>query len=138
MFMFGCAEGKTRGVKILYDTGCSDLLLKDGVPGHELEGVKVQQGPFAIGAVGGVQVMAKDAWMVKCKMADGGCHVLEGLSVDKVTSIFPTVRLSDAVIAVKSSKPTDRVLQNVRIPDEVGGEVDIFFWESSTLPYSQY
>ena len=32
IFMFGSAEGKTRGVKILYDTGCSDLLMKDGVP----------------------------------------------------------------------------------------------------------
>ena len=62
MFMFGSAEGKTRGVKILYDTGCSDLLMKDGVPGQELEGVRVQQGPFTIGAVGGVQVIARDAW----------------------------------------------------------------------------
>ena len=53
--------------------------MKDGVPGQELEGVRVQQGPFTIGAVGGVQVMAKDAWMVKIKMIDGGCHVLEGL-----------------------------------------------------------
>ena len=125
MFMFGSAEGKTRDIKILYDTGCSDLLMKDDVPGVQLEGVKVQQGPFAIGAVGGVQVMANDAWMVKVKMSDGACHVLEGLSVDRVTSNFPTVQLSDAVKAVKASKPQDKEIQNVKIPDVVGGEVDI-------------
>ena len=125
MFMFGSAEGKKRRIRILYDTGCSDLLMKDGVPGVELEGIKVQQGPFVIGAVGGVQVMAMDAWMVKVKMMDGGCHVLEGLSVNKVTSDFPKVDLTQAINAVKSSKPEDKTLQNVKIPSEVGGEVDI-------------
>ena len=38
LFMFGTAEGKTRGVKILYDSGCSDLLMKNGVPGVQLKG----------------------------------------------------------------------------------------------------
>ena len=125
MFMFRSAEGKTRPVKILYDTGCSDLLMKDSVPGVELQGVKVKQGPFAIGAVGGVEVMAKDAWMVKVKMSDGGCHVLEGLSIERVTSDFPTVQLSEAVKAVKASKLNDKLIQNVKVPDEVGGEVDL-------------
>ena len=31
MFMFGTAEGKSRAVKILYDSGCSDLLMKHGL-----------------------------------------------------------------------------------------------------------
>ena len=61
MFMFGCAEGKTRPVPMLYDSGCSDLLLKEGIPGKELEGVKVANGPFVIGAVGDMKVMARDA-----------------------------------------------------------------------------
>ena len=39
MFMFGYAEGKTRPVLMMYDTGCSDLLLKEGVPGKEIPGV---------------------------------------------------------------------------------------------------
>ena len=125
MFMFGTAEGRSRAVKILYDSGCSDLLMKHGVPGHELEGVKVQQGPFVIGAVAGVQVMARDAWMVKMKMLDGCCQVLEGLTVDQVTTEFPIVNLTEAVNAVKTDKPSDKALQNVRLPDEVGGEVDV-------------
>ena len=63
--------------------------------------------------------------MVKIKMIDGGCHVLEGLSVDKVTTEFPKVKLSEAVSAVKASKPCDKILQKVKLPAEVGGEVDI-------------
>ena len=59
------------------------------------------------------------------KMIDGGCHVLEGLSVDNVTTEFPKVKLSEAVSAVKASKPCDKLLQKVRLPAEVGGEVDI-------------
>ena len=70
MFMFGCAEGKTRAISMLYDSGCSDLLMKEGVPGKELEGVKVAHGPFVIGAVGDMKVVARDAWMVKSKMKD--------------------------------------------------------------------
>ena len=125
LFMFGSAEGKTRSVCILYDGGCSDCLMDDSVPGKELEGVKVAQGPFPIGAVGGIQIMAKDAWMVKIKMFDGSCQVLEGLSVEKVTSEFPEVDLNEAVREVKASKPKDTLLQSVSIPQKVGGKVDI-------------
>ena len=57
--------------------------------------------------------MARDTWMVKLRMSDGGCHVLEGLSVDKVTSEFPIIKLTGAVKAVKNSKPGDKVIQNV-------------------------
>ena len=106
MFMFGCVEGKTRPLNSMYDTGCSDLLMKDGVPGKELEGVRVAHGPFTIGAVGDSKVMARDAWMVKCKMIDGSCQILEGLTVDRVTSSFPTVSLIEAVTAVKSDQPS--------------------------------
>ena len=125
LFMFGSAEGKTRSVCFLYDGGCSDCLMDESVPGKELEGVKVAQGPFPIGAVGGIQVMAKDAWMVKIKMVDGSCQILEGLSVEKVTSEFPEVDLNEAVKEVKASKPKDTLLQNVSIPQKVGGKVDI-------------
>ena len=123
--MFGSAEGKKRSVCILYDGGCSDCLMHESIPGKELEGVKVAQGPFVIGAVGGVKVMAQDAWMVKINMMDGSCQVLEGLSVEKVTSEFPEVNLTEAVKVVKASKPKDTVLQAVKIPDKVGGNVDI-------------
>ena len=98
----------------MYDSGCSDLLIKHGVPGKELEGLKVAHGPFVIGAVGDKKVMTRDAWMVKCQMSDGSCQIMEGLSVDKVTSCFPMVSLDDAVKAVKSDQPGNRVLQNVR------------------------
>ena len=39
--------------------------------------------------------------------------MLEGLSVDKVTSEFPIIKLTGAVKAVKNSKPGDKVIQNV-------------------------
>ena len=114
--MFGSAEGKTRPVNILYDIGCSDCLINVSVPGKELDGVKVAHGPFSIGAVGGTQVLAQDAWMVKIKMLDGSYQILEGLTVQKVTAEFPVIDVTEAVKAVKDSKPSDKLLQSVRIP----------------------
>ena len=125
MFMFGYAEGKTRPINIMYDSGCSDLLLKEGVPGKELEGIRVASGPFVIGAVGGVKLMANAAWMVKCKMFDGVSQVLEGLSVNQVTSDFPNVCLDEAIAAIKGDDKQNKLLQNAKVPNKVGGQVDI-------------
>ena len=69
--------------------------------------------------------MAMDAWMVKIKMMDGSCQVLEGLSVEKVTAEFPEISIKAAVNEVKTSKPKDTQLQNIKVPDKVGGNVDI-------------
>ena len=69
--------------------------------------------------------MAKDAWMVKIKMMDGSCQVLEGLSVEKVTTEFPEISIKAAVNEVKSSKPKGTQLQSIKVPDKVGGNVDI-------------
>ena len=125
MFMFGSAEGKTRSVNILYDSGCSDCLMDKEVPETgECEGVKVAHGPFSIGAIAGVQVMAKDAWMLKLKMADGSVQLLEGLSVDRVTSDFPRINLTVATKAVKADQPKNKLLQSVIVPDWAGGHVD--------------
>ena len=126
MFMFGAAEGKSRPVNILYDSGCSDCLMDKAVPeGGECEGVKVAQGPFIIGAIAGVQVRARDAWMIKVKMADSSVQILEGLSVDRVTSDFPSIKLVEATKVVKDSQPEDKLLQNVKVPAWAGGHVDI-------------
>ena len=79
--------------------------MRSDVPENELTGVKTAQGPFTIGAVGGVQVMARDAWMVKVKMTDGPQEVIECLTVDRVTSDFPRIDLTEATTAIKSSAP---------------------------------
>ena len=52
--MFEVAEGKSRPINILYDSGCSDCQMDKAVPeGGECEGVKLAQGPFSIGAIAG-------------------------------------------------------------------------------------
>ena len=125
MFMFGACEGKNHALNCLYDGGCSDCLMRSDVPENELIGVKTAQGPFPIGAVGGVQVMARDAWMVKVKMTDGPQEVIECLTVDRVTSDFPRIDLTEATTAIKSSAPQNEVLQNVKAPTWAGGQVHI-------------
>ena len=125
MFMFGACEGKNHALNCLYDGGCSDCLMRSDVPENELTGVKTAQGPFPIGAVGGVQVMARDAWMVKVKMTDGPQEVIECLTVDRVTSDFPRIDLTEATTAIKASAPQNKVLQNVKAPTLAGGQVHI-------------
>ena len=69
--------------------------------------------------------MVQDALIVKIKMIDGSCQILEGLSVEKVTSEFPEVSVTEAVKEVKANKPKDTQLQSVKVADNVGGNMGI-------------
>ena len=64
-------------------------LMHESAPGKELQGIKAAESPFRLKALGGVQHIATDAWMMKDENMDGSCQVLEKLSVWKITTEFP-------------------------------------------------
>ena len=63
--------------------------------------------------------------MIKVKMTDGPQEVIECLTVDRVTSDFPRIDLTEATTAIKASAPQNKVLQNVKAPTLAGGQVHI-------------
>ena len=79
LFMLGLAQGRTRQLLHLYDTGCGSVLFKSGVPEKELRGCVLKtKGPFNVGAVGGTSVKVNDEFMVSMSLVDETRQIMEG------------------------------------------------------------
>ena len=58
-------------------------------------------------------------------MASGMREILLGLTVDRITGTFPQIKLAEAERDLKSDQPDLKELQDLKVPDSVGGEVDV-------------
>ena len=125
MFMFFGANGRTRPLNTFIDNGCSHAVFNKLIPGQELKGQLIQNGPFDIGGVGGAKVMAHGEWVCSMDRLDGRKQLVQGLTVDKVTSTFPLIDISEAVKEVQNNDPNNRLLQDCKLPQSIGGAVDI-------------
>ena len=101
LFLFSYAEGKTRPVTVFYDSGCSHVVFKHGVPGVELEGVKNKQGPLDLKAVGNTTLTVREEWTCLLSKTNGSKQIVQGVSMDKITTTFPMIDVSKAVAEVK-------------------------------------
>ena len=124
LFMFSSTPGRYGDSQIFYDTGNSHVLFKTGTP-ENLYGVKTRDGPFALGAVGDTTVWGGDEWACQPMTTRGHREILIGVCVPKITSNFPRVNLREAAAEIKASAPNNRELQNLCVPDYVGGECHI-------------
>ena len=125
LFLFSCAVGKTRSIKIFYDGGCSHVVIKDEIPDKELPGTMTKKGPLQINGVGNTKITVGDEWSCLLDLVDGTKQTIQGVTVDKITSKFPRIKLKEATAEIKASDPNNRKLQKLRVPDEVGGDADI-------------
>ena len=123
--MFQGVEGKTKSTKWFYDSGCSSICMKTFIPLTEYDSTLLQRGPFNIGGVGGLKVMANDEYLISVKRFDGRMQHFQGVTMDTITTEFPQVNLEKATCEVKQSDPTNIALQNCSVPPSVGGEVDV-------------
>ena len=101
------------------------VVFREGVPNEELVVVMTKKGPLTISGVGDTNVRVNDEWACLLDRADGCKQVVQGVTVDKITSRFPVVNLTEAVKEVKADDPDNEELQQLRIPDKVGGEADV-------------
>ena len=124
IFMFFAAKGRNKPVNVFMDNGCSDCVVREGIPGVELKGTITKKGPFGMGGVGGLSSYTKDEWMVLVPRADGKMQAVRCYSMNQVTCNFPAYHLAGAVEAVKSDAPENELLQNCKLPSSIGGEVD--------------
>ena len=125
LFLFSSAVGKTRSINIFYDKGCSHVVFKTGVPEQELSSVMTKRGPLNIGGVGKSTIMAKDEWACLLDRTDGCKQVVQGVTMDHITSPFPQINVSQAVKEIKADDPHNRELQDLKVPDMAGGEADV-------------
>ena len=71
LFVLAPLKGKTEPVLTFLDSGCSDAVFQDGIPGVQLPGICINEGPICCTGVGNIQLQAKQEWIVKIKKKDG-------------------------------------------------------------------
>ena len=125
LFMFQQVEGKTRAVNWFYDSGCSTIIMKPDIPVKEYDSKLIQKGPFNIGGVGGATIMADAEYLISVKRDDGRLQHFQGLTLNNITSKFPSINVEKAVQDVKASDPKNQMLQECSVPKMVGGDVDV-------------
>ena len=131
VFLLAPLQGVTRPILGFFDSGCSDAVLKHGVPGKELHGVCINAGPIPMNGVGGVVVHAREEWIVRMRRKDGRVQLMKGFTMDRVCAAMPTVTTAAALEEIKNSNleslsEEDKLtLSNCKVPAEVGGEVDV-------------
>ena len=106
LFLFSHAVGRTRPIKIFYDGGCSHVVIKDDIIIQQLPGIRTRKGPLTINGVGATKITVGDEWACLLDLRDGTKQTIQGVTVDKITSVFPTIKLSEATGEIKASKPS--------------------------------
>ena len=126
IFLFFTIKGRTRPLNVFGDSGCSHAVFKDGVPRFELNGILTAKGPISIGVAGGVNVTAKEEWMVSLPKTNGDLQTVVGLTMDKVTMDFPKINVEEAVADIKADAGLkNEFVQKCIVPPVAGGSVDI-------------
>jgi len=121
MFLFHATQGRTKPINTFYDNGCSDAVFLEGIPGQQHKGHIVMKGPFNIGGIGGMQTAANDEWLVAVPRTDGRKQLIQGLTVNKFTSDFPSINIETAVREIKQSDPSNTILPQCKLPPVAGG-----------------
>ena len=125
MFILAALKGKTEPVLTFLDSGCSDAVFRHDIPGNQLAGVCINEGPITCTGVGNIQLNARQEWIVKFKKKDGNVQLVKGLSLDAVCAPMPTVNTIHAVAELKKSDPSNSILQNCCVPAVIGGDVGV-------------
>ena len=130
-FLFSYVKGKTRPLLNFYDPGCSHAMFKEGVPGGELEGVRIRRGPIRISTAGDSQVAVNDEWVVAMERFDGRRQAVVGVTADNLTTNFPLISTAEAQkeIVAYAKKNLNRnmgeKISKLKVPPQVGGSPDI-------------
>ena len=127
LFLFFGAKGKTRCLNTFMDNGSSGVIMKSGVPGTELPGRIVRKGPFVLKGVGGITAVADDEWLTAVETKDKKLQTMQVITMPQVTTHFPRICITEAVDEIKGDKPSNKKLQNLKLPKEVGG------WDTDIL-----
>ena len=125
IFMFQGAQGLNNPVYTFYDSGCSEAIFRVGIPGNELRGSVLTKGPFKMGGVGDTSVVAEEEWLVQFNREDGKKQLVRGVTMKQITCDFPLIDTTKAEAEVKASDATDQLLQSCKLPNIVGGRVDV-------------
>ena len=127
MFMFSYIQGKTKSLNVFYDRGCSHSMFKTGVPGVELDAVKIKSGPMYVNTAGNKTIKVGDEWACLVDKVDGSKQVIVGVDCQDITFPFPMMSTKEAYKEILAKAPRKRkgYISSLKVPDNVGGSPDI-------------
>ena len=125
VFLFCLIEGKTRPIQAFIDSGCNTMLSRQSIPETELVSAKLIKGPIPVSVAGGGEIMASGLWATLLPLCDGTNQVAKTLTMDTITADMNIVDLESVYEDIKSKTKEVKALQNLKVPREVGGKVDL-------------
>ena len=126
-FIFCKIKGMKNDVQAFIDHGCNCAIFKDGVPQREFRSCLLKKGPIQIDVATGMQVQAQGEWALNLPLTDGSVQLVRCLTVPKVTSDMPELRLRKLLNTIKNDNkdnPEAEIIQNLQIPEKLGGKID--------------
>uniref|UniRef100_A0A7M6DQR2 Peptidase aspartic putative domain-containing protein n=1 Tax=Clytia hemisphaerica TaxID=252671 RepID=A0A7M6DQR2_9CNID len=113
---------------IFYDSGCDDFIVRTSSV-KSLDAELQCQIPINLGGVGGVTTPIRtNVYSVKIPTHDGSDATFVGISLDKITSTFPTYHLNGQVehdVHEAYKKVGGDPSQLPKLPPTIGGNVDL-------------
>ena len=126
-FIFCKVKGRKSDVQVFIDNGCNCAIVRDGIPQDEFRSCLLRKGPIRIDVATGVKVEAQGEWATALPLNDGSFQPIRSLSVTKVTSDMPTLRLEGLLDKIKEENKGNhraKMIRNLKIPSKLGGEID--------------
>ena len=127
IFMMTYLKGKTRDLLVFCDSGCNFWVSVSGVPENELCAIKLNENrdDMSLKVAGGAVIQAEAEWGALIPLEDGSHQIVRGLTLPVVTADMPEVNLVPFLKQLKQEAPRNKEVQAIRVPEKVGGRVDM-------------
>ena len=125
VFIFCVVQGLKNTVMTFIDSGANCWLARDGIPQNEFVSAKLADGPIPLYVASGITTYASAEYGSLIPLADGNFQAVRGLTLSKVTADMPQLSLTSAFEHIKSQCSENKNVTNLKIPNVVGGCVDM-------------
>ena len=126
MFMFLLLQGKpgTEPIQVFCDSGANFWFAVESVT-KKLVCVRTYKGELPINIAGGKVIYATGEWGASLPMNDGTYQGVRGLTMKSVVGQMPRYSLERTLNEVKHKYKQNAALQSLKIPEVLGGDVDM-------------
>ena len=126
MFQFLILQGKpgTEPIQVFCDSGANLWFGVESVT-KKLVCLRTYKGELPINIAGGKIIQATGEWGAALPMSDGSYQAVRGLTMKSVVGQMPRFNLERTLNEVKQSYKHNTVLQGLKIPEVLGGDIDM-------------
>ena len=126
MFMFFMLQGKpgTEPMQVFGDSGANLWFAVESVT-KKLVCVRTHKGKLPINIAGGQVIYATGEWAAALPLDDGSYQGVRGLTMKSVVGQMPRFNLVRTLNEVKHQYKQNDALQKLRIPEVLGGDIDM-------------